>query len=347
MKRNKILYISTNDGSDMRINKEIKTLSVKADVYFLGVGQFGKNNYAEKLCKEFYLIEEKRNSVKAVFKQIKKYLNLCKTENFDSIHVINEQLMVFFYPWLFKEYVVLDIFDSFFMRKNKARNKLKWLKRLVYWPVDYVFVTDKNRYGLMPDFIKNKLGILENYPNRYSGSVVKDNEGITIFYNGTMNDARGTKFLQDLTNSNDKVKVIMAGWTNDQNTTDFTKSHAVDFRGMITQSEATKIAATESDYIMCCYEPSNQNNINASPNKIYDAIQTHTPVIMNAEVKVSKFVNEMNIGLVLDSFYTYDIESVYDELLSKLGTFSFSEENANNYSWENIESKLLEAHKLI
>ena len=56
----------------MRINKEIKTLSVNADVYFLGVGQIGDNNYAEELCKEFYLIQEKRNSLKAVIKQIRK-----------------------------------------------------------------------------------------------------------------------------------------------------------------------------------------------------------------------------------------------------------------------------------
>ena len=85
----------------------------------------------------------------------------------------------------------------------------------------------------------------------------------------------------------------------------------------------------------------------ASPNKIYDAIQTHTPVIINAEVKVSSFVKEKNIGVVLDSFYEYDTESVYNELLNKKEKFSFSEEAAEKYSWESIESKLLEAHKLI
>ncbi len=134
--------------------------------------------------------------------------------------------------------------------------------------------------------------------------------------------------------------------TKDENTTQFSNSDHVDNRGVITQNEATKIAATEADYIMCCYEPSNQNNINASPNKIYDALQTHTPVIINKEVKVSSFVEEKNIGVILDSFSNYDVHEVYNQLMNKRETFDFSEANAEKYSWEQVEGKLLKAHRL-
>lgn len=345
--KNKILYISTNDGSDMRINKEVKTLSAKADIFFLGVGTYGEKNYAKTNCKAFILIQEKRNSAKAILKQIGAFKKLIKTNNFNSIHIINEQLMVFFYPWLFQQYVVLDIFDSLFMKKNRPKNQLKLIKQIVYAPINYLFVTDENRKSLMPDFIQNRLGVLENYPNKYHGSTIKNTEKLTILYNGSMSNARGTKFLQELTNTNEKVKVIMAGWTNDENTTQFAKSKSVGFRGVVTQEEATRIAATESDYIMCCYEPSNQNNINASPNKIYDAMQTHTPVIMNSEVKVSEFVKEKNIGVVLDSFCNYNIDKLYDKLKQRSKSFDFNQENTDLYSWESIENKLLSAHKLI
>lgn len=343
---NKLLFISTNDGSDMRINKEIKTLSKKAEIYYLGVGSFGKNNYAEKYCKEFLLIQEKRNSTKAIYKQIKTFLKLKRKFRFNSIHIINEQLMIFFYPWLFKQYVVLDIFDSFFMKKNKPKNKWKFIKKIVYAPVNYIFVTDENRKGLMPDFIKNKMGVLENYPNKYLGDIKKNTDKLTIFYNGSMNNSRGTEFLQKLI-KNKNTKIIMAGWCTDDNTKKFTKEKNVDFRGVLKQLEASNIAATQAHYIMCCYEPSNQNNINASPNKIYDAIQTHTPVIINSEVKVSSFVKQENIGVILPSFSNYDINVVYNELVNKKDKFSFTKENANKYSWESIENKLLKAHKLI
>ena len=200
---------------------------------------------------------------------------------------------------------------------------------------------------MMPDFVKERLGILENYPNRYFGSTKKCAKKLTIFYNGSMSNARGTEILQNLIKSYHEVRVVMAGWMADKNTNNFANTTSVDYRGVITQEEATKIAAIEVDYIMCCYEPSNQNNINASPNKIYDAIQTHTPVIMNGEVKVSSFVKKKNIGVVLDSFYDYDVAKVYKELIEKKQTFDFNEDHANKYSWESIEEKLLEAHKLI
>jgi len=344
--KKKILFISTNDGSDMRINKEIFTLRKKAEVYYLGVGEVGNNNYAKKNCKEFYLIQEKRNSVKAILKQIKKYIQWTRTYNFDSIHIINEQLMVLFYPFLFKEHVVLDVFDSIFMKINKTKNSYRFLKKIVYKPIDVILVTDKNRKYLMPDFVQYKVSVLENYPNRYLGPTEKNIKNTTIFYNGSMSNTRGTVFLQKLTEKYSDVKVIMAGWLSDDNTKSFSKSKFVDYRGVLTQKEAAVIAATESNYILCCYEPSNLNNINASPNKIYDAIQTKTPVIINQEVIVSKFVKEKKIGLVLSSFYEYNIDKVYRELIDSKDTFTFKNSDLEKYSWEHIETKLLNAHKV-
>ena len=342
----KILYISTNDGSDMRINKEVKSLSQCAKIYFLGVGYYGVNNYAKKYCEEFHLIQEKRNSIKAVIKHLFKFLQWNRVFNFNSIHIINEQLMLFFYPFLFNKYVVLDLFDSFFLKINKPGKKLKIIKQLVYAPINYIFVTDNNRKELMPHFLRNKLGVLENYPNQYKGLTKKENKELTIFYNGSMSYSRGTEILLQLTEKFEDIKVIMAGWLSDEATTNFSKSPNVNYRGIITQEEATKIAAIESDYIMCCYEPNNQNNINASPNKIFDAIQTNTPVIINREVNVADFVYKEGLGVIIDSFYDFDINLVANNLIKYKNTFVFDEKSKKKYSWENIESKLLKAHQL-
>ena len=51
---------------------------------------------------------------------------------------------------------------------------------------------------------------------------------------------------------------------------------------LLSQYEAIKLSE-KVDYIICVYEPKNDNSINASPNKIYDAIQVQTPVIINSE----------------------------------------------------------------
>src|SRR5690606_40883635 len=64
-----------------------------------------------------------------------------------------------------------------------------------YAPIGHVLVTDENRKELMPSFLRNKIIILENYPFKYIGSVNKNTEKLTILYNGSMSNARGTKFL--------------------------------------------------------------------------------------------------------------------------------------------------------
>jgi len=58
-------------------------------------------------------------------------------------------------------------------------------------------------------------------------------------------------------------------------------------------------------------------------------------------------VEEKNIGVVIDSFYDYDVDKLYNELIGKRKSFDFNQKNADKYSWESIENKLLKAHKLV
>lgn len=344
--KKKILFISIGNGADMRINKEIKSLSNIADVFYLGMGNYGEDNYAKKNCKEFHLIQGKKKSITTTFKQIYKFIELSIKNKFDSIHIVNEQRMIFFYPFLFHKYIVLDIFDSIFLKINKPYNKLKLLKKIIYAPVNCIFVTDENRKELMPTFVQHKVKVLENYPYHYLGSTNKNTTRLTIFYNGSMSNARGTEILKQLASKFKDIKIIMAGWIADESTMKLSKEIYVDFRGVITQKEAAVIAATESDYIMCCYEPSNTNNINASPNKIYDAIQTQTPIIMNSEVKISSFIEKKKLGYILNSFYEYDVNEIYKNLLFFKNKIRFNKEDINKYCWENIDKKLLVGHNL-
>jgi len=329
----------------MRINKEIKTLSPVFDIIYLGVGSYGEKNFARSYCSEFYLIEARRNSIKAIVLQIFTFLKIILLNKIQSIHVINEQLMVFFYPFLFFKHTVLDVFDSIFLMWSKPKNEWNAFKRLVYLPVNKVIVTDENRVALMPDFLSKKLLILENYPNRLYITKPLIDDKLTIFYNGSMSVDRGTLLIKKLIEIFPEVKIIMAGWLTDDETRDLAKLPIVDYRGILTQNKALMVAVNEAHYILSCYEPINENNINASPNKIYDAIQTETPVIINKEVKVSNFVEDKNIGYLMDSFYPESIDLLYKELVNLKNKFKFSEDLKNEYSWETIENKLILAHK--
>ena len=100
--------------------------------------------------------------------------------------------------------------------------------------------------------------------------------------------------------------IIMLGWFADDECRKLAEHPRVDYRGVIPQAEALEIAATEADYILCLYEPLNQNMINASPNKIYDGIQTETPLLINKEVKAASLVEKLNIGITIPSYYPED-----------------------------------------
>lgn len=343
--KRRVLFISSNDGSDMRINKELKTLSQQYEVTFIGVGLSNKESYARNHCKYFYLVSGKRNRPLTILKQFWLVTKLA-FNGYDSIHVINEQLMIFFYPFMFGKHVVLDIFDSIFLMKNKSRNKWLLIKKIIYAPVDVILVTDNNRKTLMPDFTQHKISVLENFPYHYTGPIRENSasSSLTLLYNGWLGKNRGTDLVNQLLAVDNKVKIIMAGWFADEQSRELINHPQVDYRGIMTQEQALSIAATEADYILCVYASNNENNINASPNKIYDAIQTHTPVIANAEIKISTFVKENKIGVVIDNYNTFNPIELLAELSAKKNTFSFSPDLIETYTWEKIENILITAH---
>ena len=345
--KKKILYIASNDGSDTRITKEVKTLSREFDVIYLGIGTYSDRNFAKSYCSSFQLIQGKRNRPGSMFRHVWAMVVVLWKEKVHSIHVINEQLMIFFYPFLFGRKVVLDLFDSFFlMHVNKPGNAWSLVKNLVYAPVDTILVTDENRFGLMNDRAKRKSAILPNYPNMLD-EIPKASEAgyVTLFYNGTMNMARGTQILKDLLKADPRIRVIMAGWIMDEETEALTNADRVDFRGVMPQGKALEVAARECDYVLCLYSPSTENNINASPNKVYDAIQTSTPVIINAEVKVSAFVSDVNIGYVMKSYTDYDAKTMAAELFAGKRSYVFDAGLRETYTWESVEPILLDAHR--
>lgn len=342
-----ILYISSNDGSDVRITKEIQSLSLKTKIIYVGVGYHSPVNFAKEFCSEFYLIQGKRNKPWTVIRHFCLVLKLLLRKRIQSIHIINEQLMVFFYPLMFFKYVVLDLFDSFFLNFNKSGEKWKLIKRIVYLPCNRIIVTDARRKKLMPAFSQKAVVIVENYPIQYNGPWMKKSKEdfITIFYYGASHSIRGNALLSAIVDRFSDVRLIMAGWLTDESSRELVKQRNVDWRGVLTQAEIMRIAACEADYIMCMYKPVHESNIFASPNKLYEACQVKTPVITNSETVIADFVREHEIGIIFESF-DVDPDKFISELREKRGKFIFSDHLVHAYSWEAPAQVLLKAHRL-
>lgn len=344
-----LLYISNNDGTEPRIIKELKSLSKNYNIIFLGnASKMTENSVIFDLCEKVYFINEKRNSIKSIFKSFFLVFSILLNKKIHSIHVINEQLMIFYYPIFFFKHSVLDLFDSIFLKINYTNNKLSFIKRLSYLPFNKILVTDNNRFNLMPDFVKKKTIVLENFPFKLIKDVERkpDPSLLSIFYSGNLSCVRGTLQMKELCSRfPDKVKLYLAGWINDKQTEELCDLPNTKYLGYIPQQKALEFANSNCDYLLCLYAPTNYNNVNASPNKIFDAIQCNVPVIINSEVTVSNFVAKNQLGYILDSFYQIDYDYLLEDLMKNKSTFSFSQEIKNKYTWERIENILITAHK--
>ncbi len=344
----RILYLSFNDGSDMRINKELRTLSQAASVSLVAVGQDLSQFYAVDSVHKLHFVTGNRKSAGTLIRYFFTCVRLLLWHRYDSIHIINEPQLLVLWPMLwFQKHVVLDIFDSIFLRKNRPGNQSKWLKRIVYAPVDCTIVTDENRLGLLPEFLQKKSLVVPNFPHELFDSPLKvHSPHLTLMYYGWLGELRGTETARELLAADPELCVIMAGWLADDASRTLARHPRVQWLGVLPQTEAMRIAAEKADYILCVYAPINDNNINASPNKIFDAIQTLTPIVINAEVKVSDFVKANKIGFVLDRYRPSDYISLCRTLFSQRESYEFDVSLRKKYTWKNAESALLKAHGL-
>jgi hypothetical protein len=329
----------------MRLTREVKTLSKRYSIIFTGVGSVSHLSFAKNYCDGFFLIGGKRNSPSTILKHFFLVARLLLTKKINSIHVVNEQLMIFFYPMMLFKYSVLDIFDSIFLRLSVGGNKWMLVKWLIYKPMNVIITTDENRKSLLPSFARKKTIVVGNYPMRFNTNIKQtDNQYITIFYYGSLNSHRGSDLLKNLMKVRKDIRVIAAGWVYDKANEDLVNSSGIQYLGILSEQEALKVASRDCDYIWCLFEPDNQNYIYASPNKLYDGIQVETAIVINSEAKISEFVKQENIGVVVDNYYTTEYEKVAQMLIEKKGTFTFSHALREKYNWENQEEVLLQTH---
>jgi len=342
-----LVYISANDGSDTRINKEVATLAPVWNVHFVGVDQDGGPNLVAGYAKQCCRITGKRRSPLTWLRMAAAIRRICRSSCPRSLHVVNEDLWLLLRPFLAPaQRVVLDVFDSLFLKRSFPRPLRTMAEQLAYGAPHHIIVTDDARAELMPPIAQTKLIVLENYPYRcdlpvrpWAGGALK------IYYGGSMGCARGTRFLRNWLDDDPSVRVVMAGWIADAETQALTQHPRVEFLGTVDQERSMQVAHS-CDFILCLYEPSCRNNIYASPNKVYDAIQAGTPVLINQETKISTWVSNQNLGMVLPWCERCDFITLSAEARRFRATFRINPALREKYTWESVAPRLLQAHGL-
>jgi hypothetical protein len=105
------------------------------------------------------------------------------------------------------------------------------------------------------------------------------------------------------------------------------------------------VLSVHGDYLLAIYPGDNVNNVNASPNKIYDAIHTRTPLIMNRGIGVAETVSALGIGYVFEHGQDIDYRGLSETLYENRHGYRFSDALIAESCWENYEERLLSLHR--
>jgi N-acetyl sugar amidotransferase len=172
---------------------------------------------------------------------------------------------------------------------------------------------------------------------------------IKIYVSGSLSLTRGLRELLVAVDLIENVEIVCAGWIFDDYARDiFLKHSKVTYLGVISARRSLEIAAT-CDAIFAFYSPTTINNIQASPNKIYDAMSVGRPVIINSETLVSKWVIEKGIGFSSPYLDKQSLAAIIGMLFyhrSQLYVFSKNAHNlfSTGYSWASAETELMKLY---
>ncbi|GAA4433965.1 hypothetical protein GCM10023091_08250 [Ravibacter arvi] len=350
-RRRRILYLSFNDGSDTRVNKEVASLAAAgAEIDFVGLGVSPETCFVSKLnINRLYFTRGRRLAPLTLFRYFKCCCHLLIFKRYHSVHVINEPQLMVLWPllWLQKR-VVADLFDSIFLRRNWTGNSWGLLKKLLYKPAEVIFVTDESRFRLSTDYVKRKTVILPNYPPPFEHRVEQNfnDECLTILYCGRLSSERGTKLLSTLIRTGKRIRILMAGWIADAVTYQLTLDPRVEWFGVLKQESLLRLAALRADFLLCIYEPDSDYGRYASHHKVYDSIQVEKPAIINREIRIADFVRSSGTGFIIPSFQAENADRLYDDLVSFKKQFVPNRLLKQKLTWTAVEKFFLKAHNL-
>jgi hypothetical protein len=355
-----LLYIGLNNGSDIRIRKELSSLSKKSlSIVFMGTTPVPPDFVIPNIIYTGSGVPYR--SVFGFCLFIAKAYWLIFSSNFSSIHVVDEQLYFFLWPILFflrlfrpRTKIVLDVFDSIFLKFNIFPSSLPLaLLKILYLPASSVIVTDAARLSLYPykKLINHSFLVVPNVPETIPKGISylsPNGKLLTIAYIGSLNCGRGSLFLEKLLRMDTRINVLSAGIVTDAYTHKLIDSYSGRWlhHDYLPSQQLQHIVSANAHYILLRYPPTSINNIFASPNKLWDAYALIKPVLVNSSTLVSTRVADKRIGIVYDEYLEQIPFDFVEKLFINYDSYLFHliEGRDSLEIWSNYDHLLCSAH---
>ncbi|RSC93566.1 glycosyltransferase family protein [Tenacibaculum singaporense] len=300
---------------------------------------FKGGNYANKKLALLYPLWVIKLFFTLIFSVKNSKNNIIFAIDFDS--ALSVYLFTFFKP---KVRFLYDIHDDFALRYNFPsiiKSIISWIDDKIKSKAHKVVHVDENR-------VRGKdsnYEIIYNSQEDYYKS--KSIEPITelskeFAFTGLLGYTRGIESVYKFARDNQHIKFIIAGKIIDNFGKRIIELDNVDFLGYISQ-EVLFEKIKKCLGIFSLYDPSNEINVLAASNKLYDGIMLGVPIIVNKGLAAEKFVKNNEIGTVVNFEYDESWQKILDIDVTKYNYIRKKgrELYAKKYSYEkNIEEKM-------
>ena len=305
----RIAIIHGNDGSDVRIGKTCRSLSSMGfDVHFIGWDRRPGQPKAIDLGRAAHDVMTHptplgRATIAGQLRFARHVARALRRLRPDVACCVNEDcaLMVLPLRGLFYRRLVCDVFDALADRHSDKpwplRSALRAVSEIVRTGADRLIATDAARFERFGRF-RRKTVVVENVPEDPGPALAEalPTGPAKVYVAGTLTAGRGLSQVLQAADRAGDVEVVSAGWPYDAFASDTFLAHPrVTFHGIVTAAQSLALAAG-CDAVLCYYAPTSTNNLYASPNKVHDAMSVGRPVIINTEVRVSRWVTRNRLG---------------------------------------------------
>ena len=209
---------------------------------------------------------------------------------------------------------------------------------------NYIIYVNDEQIKDMDSNLKEKAVFLPNYPEAtiYMPITKNDNKKVRVNYIGSLRDYESLDTLSKIGLEHDDIEVGLygTGICFDKLNKKYCDT-SIKIYGKYNGIKDSGKIYRNTDILYCSYNPEVKNWKNAYPVKLFEAIITHTPIIVSENTEVSNFVKANAIGepiqygnknSIINAINKIKIH--YDEYVENIKKI------ADDYKWEKIVKNL-------
>ncbi len=356
-----VCLIHQNDGTDVRVGKMCRTLSRSAAIartVYLGWVRDDSSHVAELGETESRLFRRiSRNAFGALLARLGfvawVLAHIIRIKP-DAVVAVNEEMcfpVLLLRPFM-RFRLITDIQDP--LADRVVKGPLHFLFRLVQSAArrgaDYIWVTDDKRFARLEAPARTKAAVIPNFPNRPQFDIMKSaydgpDQALRIAVIGSLHTNRGIGILREALEQAGPVQLELAGWYTDRASEALGEQAYSRFHGVLGMQDALRLIAS-CDLVFCFYNPEIENNIHASPNKVYEAVCMGKRCIINSESIISDWVTENGFGYACAYADSAALAAILRKAAGELAAHRAAEPRLVAYAegrlyWEAHEATLL------